>query len=100
PPPPSPCGAPTGLAAGVESLLQFVAIAVRAVAGEHFDACAEWDLVAEDTQHWRLLDDPSAKGVLRLESDDEDRVPRIGRPVRQMVQDAPRFGHARRRDDH
>lgn len=95
--------APNGLRAvvadGVEPLPELVAIAMRTVAGEHFDARTEGDLVAEDAQHRCPLDDAATEGVLGLETDDEDGVPRIGRTMREVVQNASRLCHSGGCDD-
>ena len=95
----APVLARTIVADGVEPLPQLVTVAVRAVTGKHFDACTKGDLVAENAKQRCLLDDSATQRVLGLEADDQDCVPRIGRAMREVVQNATRLGHSRRCDD-
>ena len=81
----APVLARTIVADGVEPLPQLVTVAVRAVSGKHFDACAEGHFVAEHAKQRCLLDDSATQRVLGLEADDQDRVPWIGRAMREVV---------------
>jgi len=90
----APTPARAVVADGVEPLPELVAVAVRAVSSQHFDARTEGDFVAEDAKHRRLLDDSTTQCVLGLKADDQDRVPWIGRPMREVVQNATRLGHS------
>src|SRR5689334_4120448 len=58
----------------VEPLLELMPVPVRTVPTEYFDPCAERDVVAEHTQHRRVLHDPPAQGMFGLEPNDQDRV--------------------------
>ena len=85
---------------GIEPALELLSITMRAVGAEHLDLGSQRHLLIEHLDCRRPVHDAAAERMLRLESDDEDGVARIARVVSQMVEDAPRFHHAGRGDDH
>ena len=91
------CAAATSfptVAHAVDPRAQLSPIAMRAIAVQNLHVGAQRHVVAKDAKHWPLLDNASAECVFRLEADNEDRVARIARAVRQVMQNAPRFHHA------
>src|SRR5688500_3588236 len=81
-----------------EPLGELGSIGMCAVAVDDLDVRPERHIVTEDPQHGLALDYPATKSVLRLKSDDEDRVARVGRAVCEVMQDSPGFHHARGSD--
>src|SRR5262245_32078180 len=79
---------------GVDPLRQFGSVGVRTVAVQNLYPRTQWHLIAEDLEHWPALHDPSTKRVLRLKADDENGVARVGRAMREMVEDATGLRHA------
>src|SRR4051794_24085321 len=75
------------------------AIRVRAVAVEHFDVRAQLDFLAENFDDRLLFYNAAAECMLRLESDDENGVPRSRCTMREMVEDASALAHAGAGDD-
>ena len=69
-------------------------VRVCAVSVDDHDLRAEWNLIAKDTQQWPPFHDPASERMLGLETDDEHRVSRIRRALREVVQDASTFDHA------
>jgi hypothetical protein len=89
----------TGTAHGGQPSLQLASVGVSAVAVENLHASAERDVFAEDGERRPALDDPATERVFRLETDDQNCVPRIRGPVRKVVENSSILDHSRRRDD-
>ena len=74
--------------------LQLTSVGVRAVAVENLHTRAKRNVLAEDGEGGSPLDDSAAECVFRLEADDQDRIPGIGRAVREMMENSSVLHHA------
>ena len=66
---------------------------------ERRDLGANRNELAEDLHFGRLALDGESARARRLKSDEEHQIPRIGQPLRQMMQNASARHHAARRND-
>ncbi len=92
-------GAPDRTAEPAHPGAQLAPVGVGRVAADRLHFGAAPVLLAEDLEDFLALLNPAAEGVLRLEADEEDQVSVVADAIGQMVKDAARLRHARRRDD-
>src|SRR4051812_6188601 len=81
-------------------LEQILLVGVGREAVEHCDLSAQIALDAEDLHALAALDDATSERVLRLVADNADRVLLALDRRLEVMDDAPRFTHPARGDDH
>ena len=73
---------------------------MRAVPVDDLDARMEGDILAKDPENRLSLHNSSTERMLGLKPNDENSVPRIACPLRQVVKNSPVLHHPRRGNYH
>src|SRR5688572_21716221 len=88
-----------GSLAGPREVDQLAGVRVAREGADVDDLRLDRDVDPEDSHLRTMLDQLAAERVPGLEADDQDRVPLVLDVVPEVMYDAPRLAHPRRRDD-